>query len=156
MSNIILFVSVKTLKEQYIFDDNIEDRYLIPNIKKGMDFLIHPLLGDDKYEEMVAQVDSNTVTPENEIILKQYIQPILAYYVLSEVIYTTAYKIKNNPVSEDSPNEGRFDELVKLSNKYRRDSEQYQQRLKYYLCDNNIVLDTEGMKNTFKTGFYLG
>ena len=51
----------------------------------------------------------------------------------------------------------KFDLLsLKLSNKYRRDSEQYQQRLKYYLCDNNIVLDTECMKNTFKTGFYLG
>ena len=149
-------VSMTTLKRNYIFDDNIEDRYLMSNIIKAQDFIINPLLGDDKYNELISEINNNNVTELNEILLKEKIEPIIAYYVLSEVIYTTAYKIKNNPISEDSPNEGRFDELVKLSSKYRRDSEQYQQRLKYYLCDNNIVLDTEGMKNTFKTGFYLG
>lgn len=150
----ILLISLKTLKDFYTFDDNIEDKYLIPNIQKGQDFIIKPILGTVKYDELIGQVKTDSVTSENSTLLEM-IQPVLAYFVMAESIYSTAYKLKNLPVTETNPTTSRFEELIKLSAKWRKDSEAYQQLLKEWICDNNSVKDTEGQKFTFKTGIYI-
>lgn len=149
----IYLISIKTLKDEYLIDDNIEDKYILSNIQKGQRFIINGILGDDKYNEIINQVSSGTTTAQNKLIIENYIQPILAYYVMSEVVYTTAYKLKN--VGIENASSDRFNELVKISQKYLKDSEQFQQLLKDYICDNNISLDEDGKHETLKTGLYI-
>lgn len=130
---LIYLISITTLKEEYGFDDNIEDRYILPNIQKCQNLIIRPLLGEDKWKEIIKQINEDTVSELNDELIKEYISPIIAYYVMSESIYNTAYKLKNTGL-EDSDNSNRFNELVRLSKKYLIDSDAFQSRLKQWMC----------------------
>lgn len=152
-------ISLNTLKQEYLIDDNIEDKYLLSVIKKGQDFIIAPLLGLTKYNQLIADIDNNAVSDADDTLIKDYIQPVLAYYVMSEVVYAVAYKMKNNPDFLSQANTERFNELVKISKKYLIDSQHYEQIMREYICLNAIVLPlTEGevRESGYKTGIYLG
>ena len=149
----ILLVSLTTLKQEYLIDDNIDDKYLLSNIIKGQDFIVHPLLGDAKWLEITTQIDTDTVSEANATLIKDFIQPLLGYYVMSEVVYATAYKLKNAPEYQTNPNSDRFNELVRISKKYLIDSQHYEQILREYMCDNSIP---RGIDDTFRCSIYLG
>lgn len=148
----IQFISTNKLKSNYLIDDNMDDNYIKPIIVKCQDFIIYNLLGDSLYNEISQQLTGDTLTEINENLLLNYIQPIIAYYVQSEVVYATAYKLKNQGV--ETGDSYRFSELVKISNKYMNDCNQYQQRLKEYVIEEGINIFQE--KQTIKIGMYLG
>lgn len=141
-------ISFETLKNEYLIDENLEDKFMQSNIKKCQDFIIREILGEDKFNQLLDSIDNGSVSASDNKLIREYIQPVIAYYVMSEVVYTTAYKFKNSPVET-----GKFDELIKVSNKYRHDCDKYQELLKEYMCDNNIMVENG---NTYKTGLFLG
>ena len=152
-------ISPTTLKRDYMIDDNIDDKYLIPVIKKCQDLVVNPILGNTKYNQLLNDIDNNTLNAEDSNLLKDYIQDILAYYVMSEVVFSTAYKLKNNPEYQQNPNAERFDELIRISKKYRIDSQAYEQRLRDYICRKGIILPTTDgavKKSGYKTGLFIG
>lgn len=145
MGNLTLFVSLERLKTaEFGFDQNVEQNYIIPNIVKAQKLIIKPLLGDTKYNELITYVDSlktgGTVNPSNDILIDEYIVPAIAYYIKSEIVFNTAYKLKNN---SNDPNPDRFNELVSISKKYLADSDAFLGLLKEYMCDNSIPQDEE-------------
>lgn len=151
-------ISLKTLKDNYMLDDNIENKYVIPSIIKAQDFIIRKVLGVTKYNQLISDIESGSVNSDDRLLL-EYIEPVIAYYTLSEVIFATAYKLKNAPNYQDNPNTDRFEELVRVSKKYANDSQAYEQILREYICDNNIVLSTTDgpvLKSGYKTGIFLG
>lgn len=145
----VLLISIKTLKDKYTIDDNIEDRYLIGNIVKGQDFIIKPLIGRERYNTLINGIDTNTLTVEDKELLEG-VEPILAYYVMSELVYSTAYKLKNKGL-EDGSDSGRFDELVRISRKYLIDSQHYEQILRGSISTGSC----SESKGVYKTGLYL-
>ena len=148
----ILFISMQTLKSEYLIDENLDEMYIQPNIIKCQDFIIKPLLGKTLYNQIQNQISDGTLTPANKTLLEDYIHPIIAYFVQSEVIYATAYKLKNKGI--ENGDSDRFNELVKISAKFMNDCNQYQQILREYVCENGISTVPE--KETVKTGIYLG
>lgn len=158
MNNKILMISIKTLKDNYTVDDNLEDKYLISNIQKGMDFVIRPTIGDALYDEILVQINNGELSEKNRHILSQ-IEPVLAYFVLSEVVYSTAYKLKNKGL-EDGSDSNRFNELVRVSKKYLLDSQHYQKLLEKELLKNEFngtnSSDKKSSSKIYKTGLFLG
>jgi hypothetical protein len=155
----ILMIGLKTLKESYPVDDNIEDKYILPVIQKCQDFIIAKVLGLTKYNQLLNDIENDSVSESDEILIKTYIHPIIGYYVLSEVIYATAYKIKNNPDYQNNPNSDRFEELTKISKKYLNDSQTYEQILRDYICREGLVLPTTDgpvKRSGYSTGLFLG
>ena len=146
----ILMISLKTLKNNYLIDDNLDDKYVLPVIVKGQDFIIRPILGSTKYNEIIEQIEGGTLTDDNKEVLNM-IEPILAYYVLSEVIYSTAYKLKNEGL-EVGADSNRFNEIVRISKKYLLDSQHYESILKNYIAP----CTTKKGKDIYKTGLNLG
>lgn len=148
----ILLISPQTLKDEYLIDQNLDENYLLPLITKCQDLIIKPLLGKELYNEIINQFDTDSLTDVNEGLIENYLQQIIGWYVASEVVYATAYKLKNDGITEASTD--RFNELVKISNHYKRDSEAYQEVLKNYVCENSIQIIPE--KSTTDYGIYLG
>lgn len=136
------------MKDSYLIDDNLEDRYLISNIQKCQDFIIQPILGKSKYAEIIEEISLGNLSTDNKYLLDK-IEPVIAYYVMSEVVYSTAYKFKNKGLEEGSDS-NRFNELVKISKKYLIDSQHYQQLLEGYFRTNEC-----GPKNVYKTGLNI-
>lgn len=152
----ILLIGLKTLKEQYLIDDNIEDKYILSVIKKGQDFILRKVLGSEKLKQLLDDVENDSVNDDDDILIKNYIQPILAYFTMSEVVYSTAYKLKNNPEYQLNPNSTRFDELIRISKHYLIDSQSYEQLLRDYICEYNINLPTSGIEKPLKSGYKTG
>lgn len=152
----ILLIGLKTLKEQYLIDDNLEDKYILSIIKKGQDFILRKVLGLDKLKQLLNDVENDSVSNDDDILIKNYIQPILAYYTMSEVVYSTAYKLKNNPEYQVNPNTTRFDELIRISKHYLIDSQNYEQILRDYICEYNIILPSNGIEKPLNSGYKTG
>lgn len=150
----ITFISVETLKIEYLIDDNLDEKYLLSNIKKAQDFSIRPLIGDELYNEIELQIKDNSLTDKNKDLLIKYIEPIIAYYVMSEVVYSTAYKLKNQGLSGDEKSDQyRFSELVKISTKYLNDSRNYEELFKLEMCETGLPI---GEDYEFKSPFHFG
>lgn len=145
----ILLISIKTLKDKYLIDDNLEDKYLISNISKAQDFVVAPLIGK-KFTEIKEQIENDSLTDDNKYLLDK-IEPVIAYYVMSEVVYSTAYKFKNKGL-EDANNASKFSELVAISKKYLMDSQHYAQILGDYFSASC----TSATSKVYKSGLYLG
>lgn len=144
-------ISINTLKKNYLIDENVEDGYLFPMITKCQDFIIEKLVKKDLYNTLISEVLRGQVSEQNAIIIKEYIQPIIGWYVCSELFYATAYKLKN---SGEDVETSKYKEVILIANKYLKDSEAYQSRLKEYFNDNSIIANKT--LDTYKTGFYLG
>lgn len=147
----VFLISINTLKKSYLIDENLEDGYIFPMITKCQDFIIEKLVKKELYDTLISQVTTETLTATNEYLIKEYIQPIIGWFVCSEVFYATAYKLKNSGEDVDI---SKYKEVILIANKYLKDSESYQSRLKEYFCDNSI--EVEKSLGTYKTGFYLG
>lgn len=145
-----LLISPTTLKNEYMIDQNLDEGYVIPLIVKCQDLIVKPLLGKILYDEIIEQFDNDTLTDENNTLIENYIQPIVGWYVCAEVVYATAYKLKNEGIESTD----KFNELVKISTHYRKDSDAYQEVLKLYVCQNSIPIVPE--KNTTNCPIYLG
>lgn len=145
MANLTLFISLERLKSpEFGFDTNTEQHYIIPSIVKGQKFLIKPILGDNFYNLLVKYIEdlkNNLVSnnTEYDMLIDDYIAPALAYYVKSEILYNTMYKMKNNNL--DGGSTERFNELVLISKKYLADSDSFLSLLKEYMYDKNIPQD---------------
>ena len=50
-------ISPTTLKRDYMIDDNIDDKYLIPVIKKCQDLVVNPILGNTKYNQLLNDIE---------------------------------------------------------------------------------------------------
>lgn len=148
-----LMISIKTLKDRYLIDNNLEDKYIISNIVKAQDFIIQPILGRDKFTEVMVEIESGNLSEDNKYLLDK-IEPVIAYYVMSEVVYSTAYKFKNKGLEEGSDS-NRFSELVKISKKYLIDSQHYQQLLEGYFERNNDC-SSKSSTSVYKTGIFIG
>ena len=146
-------ISLETLKSDYPIDANLDDQYIKPNIIKCQDLIIRPLLGEVLWAQVIKEIKDGTITELHQELIKEYLQPIIAYYVMSEVIYNTAYKLKNQG-TQDSDNDSRFDELVRLSKKYLIDSDAYQSRLKQWMQLYTPI--TVDCRYRYKNSIYLG
>ena len=112
----ILMISIKTLKDDYLIDENLADKYVLSIIKKSQDFIIAPLLDKSIYNQIITQIEEGNLSIVNKSLLGK-IEPVIAYYVMSEVVYSTAYKFKNQGL-EEGVDSNRFNELVRISKKY--------------------------------------
>lgn len=148
----VLLTSLNTLKTNYLFDQNLDDKFLISNIIKIQDFKIKPVLTNVVYDNLVSGLTHNTLTAD-QITLLEYVEPVIAWLLISEVSYATAYKLKNKGVEQGDMD--RFNELVKISQKYQKDGERYLQILIEYLNDIEETTEINNLTDNFKTGITL-
>jgi len=154
----VLLISIDTLKKEYLVDDNLDDKYIISNIQKGMDFVVEPIFEETAWSELLLQVENNTVSDKNKLLINKYIKPILAYFVMSEIVYSTAYKLKNAGLegsqNGEQPNANRYKELVEISNKYKQDSDTYVLKFREYISETGVMIPDDVYVP--RNSFYLG
>lgn len=143
MSTKILFLSIESFKDNYLIDNNLQDEYIFPNLRKVQDFRIKPLLGPTLYSAIELEISGGTLSPLNKLLVEEYIQPIIAYSTQAEILYATAYKLKNEGIGngDDKSAQYRFREIIELSSKYENDSKTYENLLIKYMINNGIPVD---------------
>ncbi len=171
----VLFISETKLKQESIFNDNIDGKNLSSIINECQDIYILPLLGTALYNDLQSKVSDlvNNGTPLSDAyktLLDSYILPCLKTYIKAEAPYELNYKFTNKNVgqknSEFSQPVG-TEELKQLMQFFKNKSEFYAERLKKYLHANQqayplyyqygTTLDAIAPTGTtYTTGMYLG
>jgi hypothetical protein len=170
MTNAI-FISEDYLKENTIINGNVDNKYLLSNLKMIEDVYVHPLLGSDLYDELKDQVTSANVTVPNRTLIEDYIQPTMIYYLLSELPYDMVYKWENKSIvkkNSDFSQPVELNEIEKIAQQKRKIADFYAERMTRFLCANDTVYplyasgnsDTDDIKPIGSmypySGIYLG
>ena len=141
---IIYMTNVEKLKKIYAIDSNLEDAYILPIVLKCQDLIIQPLFCEKDYDKIIDEIANDSVSEQTAKILN-YIEPIIAQYVLAESIYSTAFKSKNNPDYQENA-KSLYTEINYLNGKYMADVKQYTTKLYKYLCKIGIAHKESGAK----------
>lgn len=78
---------------------------------------IRPILGSALYDQLLTQVQNNTLTQLNTTLLNTYINPVMKFYVLGNGLYVFNYKMRQKGVmtmNSDNATPATISELDRL------------------------------------------
>ncbi len=134
----VKFISITYLKENTTIEDNVDDDKLTPYIYKAQDTHIQQALGSTFYSHLKDAIVNSTLTSDEEVLLRDYIQPCLAEFVLYEVMPFLNFKMTNKAISQENSEfstSSTLDDLKYLRQTVRDLAEFYLERLIKHLCD---------------------
>jgi Na+/H+ antiporter NhaB len=133
------FISIEVIKDQSVINENVDSKLLQPTLIMVQDIYLKQVIGKDLYAELITQVNAESVTALNTILLTDYIQPYLINKVVSELVIDVNYKIKNKALMVGSSDNAQPLDSLGMSiiqTKYRNIAENYRVNLVDYLLDN--------------------
>ncbi len=139
---IVKFISCDYVKENTLIEMNVDDAKITPIILKVQKVYLQQLIGSSFMDHLTSGVTNSTLTTDEDALLRNYIQPYLAEYVVYEALPFLNYKITNKAVSKESSEFSQSSDLSEV--KYLRSNvkdmaEFLGKRLSKYLCDNEIL-----------------
>lgn len=116
-----------------------------PVMRKVHDFIFRSELGDNYYDELIAQIKANTVTAANEIIMKN-LRPAAAHLTIARALEDLSMEITNNAIIVNTykavndnmveQNPARQEVISALRTRYETDGQTYLKRAIDYLNAN--------------------
>jgi hypothetical protein len=171
MSQNILMISVKILKERTSIHDNIDEKLIYPEIKAAQDIYVLPLLGTALFNKILTDISNSALAGDYKTLVDDYLIDMLCNYVLSELPDGINYQFTNKGVqSKTDPNASQpsMADMYSVVAKYKNRAEHYQKRAMMYLVQNGPtkfseylnpgqgVDDVRPDRNAFSNPIYLG
>lgn len=140
MKNKVTFISEEYLKNNSIVNDNVSMSLIRPNIILAQDMHIQTIIGQKMYEELQTQVKGQSLTPENKLLLEEYVQPAVLWGTLAESTISLLFKITNKNISTKS--DGNNNAISKseadlLKSDFKQKMGWYLARLDEFICHNH-------------------
>lgn len=165
MSNNILLISEKFIKENSILDENLESKIIKITIKEVQNLKLKPVVGDKKYQEIIDEylkkVNDSTYQIDEEIktLKEDYINDFLIYGVLLDITTNLNYKYTNKgtvAMTDAFAENINLAEIESVKKYYRAKFDAYKLRLIEFLsnCEGSESIPSSG-KGGYNTGFYI-
>lgn len=141
LNTTVLFIGEAALKQESVISENVDPKLLIPTIKEVQNIYILPLLGTALFNELVTQVSGNTVSADNEILLKSYVQPTMIKYCVYESMLDLSFKFQNKNVatkSSEFSQQASLNDIRYLMDKAVNRAQYYAERVTLFLMANNM------------------
>lgn len=166
----VFLVSTKTLKENSVINNNVDDMYVLPAVEYAQDSGLQPLLGTKLYNRLMDLVESG-ITEENDYkyLLDEYITPYLINKVTADIQIPLSFKLRNQGVIQQTGENTYVPSLKDMqyvAQSYENKANFYANRLSDFLCANrskypeyckiDSCADMPSDKNAYKTGIFLG
>ena len=100
--DIVQFIDVDYLKDNTPIEQNVDVDKLLPHIFDAQEARIMPLLGESFYRHLEDAVINSTLTAEETLLLKRYIQPCLADWAYYQAYPSLAIKTTNKGASKEN------------------------------------------------------
>lgn len=170
MANVIAyFITPTQIKATAYIDENTDDKYLINATRIAQDLYILPIVGSGVFDELKTQIDANTVSSDNDILLKDYIQHALTFYTLYELVEPLSFKFTNKAILRKTSENSQpisTEEINQLKEKFRNIAEFYANRIVRFMIENQALyplylnpgskVDTvHPRKNVYESGWNL-
>jgi hypothetical protein len=134
------FIDIAVLKDQSVVNENLDSKLLIPTLIAVQDVYLYGILGKNLYNELITQINAESVTALNTTLLTDYIQPYLINKVLSQCVIDINYKFKNKALmvgSSDNAQPLDNSGMSLIQVKYANFAESYRGKLVDYLVENS-------------------
>ena len=118
----VKFISTVFLKENTVIQDNVDDSTLVPFIYLSQDTNLQTALGTTLYNRLKEGVALNNLNSNEEDLLRDYIQPMVAQWTFYNVYPFLNYKSTNKAISKESSefsNPAELDEIKYMRNSIR-------------------------------------
>jgi len=135
----VKFISCEYVKDNTIIEMNVDDAKINPTIFKVQRVYLQQILGSYFYDHLSEAVANSTLTTAEENLIRNYIQNMLAEYVVYELFPFLNYKSTNKAVSKESSEYSQpadLDEIKYLRSNVKDMAEFFSRRLAKYLCDH--------------------
>lgn len=167
----VFLVSTKTLKENSVINNNVDDMYVLPAIEYSQDASLQPIIGTKLYNRLMDMVEDGTIgnNEDYKYLLDEYITPFLLNKVTAEIQIPLAFKLRNQGVVQQTGENAYVPSLKDLQyviQNYENKANFYSNRLSDYLkanrkkyqeyCSVDSIADIPSNKNAYNTGLYLG
>lgn len=163
-----LIITENYLKQNSIVNENCDMKTITPTLILVQDKYIEPLLGTKLFNEILAQINSQNVSADNQTLLNNHVLKVMIWYTLCEMTPVLKYRYMNKGVlSKNSENSSAADlqEVQFLMDKWRIHAEEYAERCTKFLVQNIVTYPLFIMNNNldeispngtnYSTGFYL-
>lgn len=103
--------------------------------------VIEPLLGNELYEKIKTDFDSDELAGLYLELYDSYLKPILRHQVFAEYVEIGAYTVANGGIFKHQPDNSEVvskSEVQYLAQTQRTKAQMYVERAKKWLCENNI------------------
>ena len=169
--NEILLISEKTLKENGVINNNVDNMYIFPAIHYAQDAGLQPLIGTKLYNRLMDMVEDGTIgnNEDYKYLLDEYITPFLLNKVTAEIQIPLAFKLRNQGVVQQTGENTYVPSLKDMqyeTQNYENKANFYSNRLSDYLranrskypeyCSIDSCADMPSDSGAYKTGLYLG
>lgn len=163
-----LFAEPQDLIKNSVLSGNIDDAKLSYVIKNAQVIHIQGRLGTQLYKGITDRAIAGTLTTDDEVLIDDYVHPLLVWRSLAEFVETSAYNISNKGVmksTDETATTVSVKELDRLVSVYERNAEHYTTLLIDFLCENsskypeysaNKGADIEPNTSLDFGGIYLG
>ena len=134
-----LFISEKYIKENSPVDTNTDYKKILPTVWRCQMQYLQNLLGTKLYDDLITNVLNDTITGDNETLLKDYVADTLLYWIMYEVQLPLLFEFRNKNVSKASSDNAQpisMKELSRIENSFKETAEFFSKRLSDYLCAN--------------------
>jgi hypothetical protein len=167
----VILLSETVLKERSIIQDNVDMKVISPTILDVQEFYIIPILGTSLYNEIISQVETNTLTQPNRTLLDEYVLRTMIWYCRFELPLVMNYKHFNKSVgvqNAENLQPASIEEIFVIRDNAKNKAEYYADRTTKFLLANTTVyplylnqtdanIDTIFAKqNNFTSGMALG
>jgi hypothetical protein len=135
---VVYFISTEYLKQNTPIEDNVDDRKLIPFITTAENLYLQQSIGETGLDALKNGVVNNTLTPDEDTFIRNFVQPLVAQYTFYLALPYIAYKSTNKSLSKESSEYSTpvdLSELQFIRNSVKDVAEFYQRRMVKWLAD---------------------
>ena len=167
----VFLVSTKTLKENSVINNNVDDMYVLPAVEFAQDEGLQSLIGTKLYNKLMDLVADGSMSgaTDYKYLLDEYITPYLINKVTADIQIPLAFKLRNQGVVQQTGENTYVPSLKDLqyvAQSYENKANFYGQRLSDFLhanrskypeyCKIDSCADMPANSGAYKTGIYLG
>ena len=134
-----LFATPLDLKKNSIISGNLDDDKLNFVIKNSQVIHVQNYLGTDLYNALQENAIGGTLSTEQELLIDEYVNPMLVNWSLTEFVSVSAYTLSNKGLlkhTDETAETVSMEEIDALVLKYQKIAEYFTERLIKFLCDN--------------------
>jgi len=132
----VLLVTKEDIFKYTSLKGNVDVDKITHFIKIAQDIEIQTILGTALYQKILSDVRTNTLAGNYEVLLFQYLQPMLIHYAMADFLLFHGYEISNAGILRNSPENTVVPDKSELDSLVRRQrdiAETYRGRAVDYL-----------------------
>jgi hypothetical protein len=165
---IVYFISTTYLRQNTPIEDNVDDDKILPYIVQAQQTMLQEGIGETGMNALNTAVQNNTLTPDEQAFMRNYVQPLVAQYAFYLMFPFLNWKSTNKAISKESSEfstPADLDEIKYLRSSILDMAQFYKRRMVKYLLDHPAMFiwysnpdDLDNLPKTaqsYFTGVYM-